>query len=160
MTRFAIFAAAALTATSAAAYTGVSPTILAEVESLLEKEGYEQYKIEQFSDDQVTELYLASTSTDTENEKQGRIDAILSEVVDPDAEVILVTPEEAARIQAERDADTSVEEAVQASLDSLGYDVDVTALTDAQVAELYFLTTSESEMEMQKSEIETIINNG
>ncbi|SDY56942.1 hypothetical protein SAMN05444004_10221 [Jannaschia faecimaris] len=160
MTRFTVVTAAALTATSAAAYTGVSPTIVESVETTLAGAAYEGYSVEQMSDAQVLEIYLATTSTDNVNAGTGRIDAVLAELRDPEAETVVVTPEEAARIKAARDAEPSVVETVQAQMNTRGIEIDVSTLTDAQVAELYFLTSSESESQQQRTEIETIIANG
>lgn len=153
---FAVTAAAALTATSAVAYTGVSPTIASQVEAELAGGEYEGYSIEQFSDRQVVEIYLALTSTDTESAADKRIAGVLEEVSDPDAEVIVLTPEEAAARDA-MEPGTAVEASVQDMLDTMGFQVSVDDLSDAQVAELFFIASEEGQ-EANRETAETIIN--
>lgn len=159
MTRMNILAATAitaLTATSAVAYTGVSPTIAAQVENKLETGGYDDYAIGQFSDRQVIELYLAMTSAEDDAASNERIEGVLAEVSNPNAKTIVLTPEEAAARDA-MEPGTAVAASVQDMLDTMGFTVNVDDLNDGQVAELYFLQ-SESGQEASRETAETIIN--
>ncbi|SFI86278.1 hypothetical protein [Jannaschia pohangensis] len=156
MTRFGIIAAATLTATSAFAYTGVSPTIVAEVEQVLETE-YSDYTIEQLNDQQVIEIYLASTSTDDGSTKRNRIEAVLADESPMSA---AVETRRAAAVEGDfmvYEGENSIVTSVQNFLTSEGFEVDASTLTDAQVAELYFLATS-SNGSTDAQDIEAILS--
>ncbi|PWJ18226.1 hypothetical protein [Jannaschia seohaensis] len=145
-------------ASSAVAYTGVSPSILSSVESIIEEQGL-SVDVTTLSDEQVLEIYSAG-QVDDANQRITLIRGALDE------------ENYASRMITERREDlTMVDEAtglapmgensvvisVKNYLETEGFMVDASTLTDRQVAEIYFLAYSDSD-EDHRDAIETILN--
>ncbi|MEL6585514.1 MAG: hypothetical protein AAFY65_06220 [Pseudomonadota bacterium] len=158
MKRFSIFAAALMTATSAAAYTGVSPQIVTNVESTLQEVGLANVDVTTLSDEQVIEIY-AVTQGVSDADKNDAIKAALDgEGYGADLtqrRVILVDPDDIDGLMPM--GENSVEMSVQNWLNINGFEVDTETLTDAQIAELYFVAFS-SDAAQKQNIAQTIID--
>ncbi|WP_371154713.1 hypothetical protein [Jannaschia sp. 2305UL9-9] len=148
MNRIALITAATLSLTAPAmAYTGVSPTMVSDVESILAEAGKSNVAVSSLSDEQVVEIYFAGQGEDG-NERNLKIESALegegyrtiterrATLTDMDAETGLMPAGE-----------SSVVISVQNWLDKRGYEADASTLTDAQVAEIYFLAFSGDDMD-------------
>ncbi|WP_220750661.1 hypothetical protein [Jannaschia sp. AI_61] len=159
MKRFAIIAAATIAATGPAlAYTGVSPSLIANAEATLSEAGINNVDMTQLSDEQIIEIYFAGQE-DSAGDRNLKIEAAL----DGMGESRTIT--ERRVILSEADAsglmpsgENSVVTSVQNFLDTQGFDVDASTLTDAQVAQLYFMGYSDDSNEFNRDQIETLLN--
>ncbi|MGB3406965.1 MAG: hypothetical protein WBA67_05670 [Jannaschia sp.] len=157
MTRFTILTAATLAMTAPAfAYTGVSPTMVTAVETILAENGINDVVLSSLSDEQVVELYAAGQSDD--GQELTKIRAVLND------EGVSRTITEQRMTMTEADerglmpaGEDSVTMSVQNFLDRRSMTVDASTLTDAQVAELYFLAFS-GDTEATDAEIEAILS--
>jgi hypothetical protein len=144
-------AAAALCAGPALAYTGVSPTIAAEVDQILLSQGFNDVEPTSLTDQQVIEIYLLS-----QNDNEGDIRQSIATTIEGDGLARSYT--ETAPAMAERgvmieEGENSVARTVGNWLQSEGLIAadETVALTDRQVAELYFIAFG-SMSEGEKSE--------
>lgn len=159
MTRILLMTAAAtaLTATAATAYTGVSPSLLASARNVAEEVGLD-VDFTRLTDEQVIEIYAAGQGNDAGEQLQlvraavegtGALDDVTAR------RVILVDPDETGLMPM---GENSVVTSVQNWLNGQGYEVDVSTLSDNQVAELYFLAFSNPDMgQPSGAEIDAIL---
>ena len=152
-------AAALALAAPAYAYTGVSPSMLSSVENILLESGLD-VDMTTLTDEQVVEIFAAGQQADA-NDQINMIKAAL----DADNYSSRAITERRV-ILTERDATTGLEPAGEASvvasvqnyLDANSFDVDASTLTDAQVAEIYFLAFGQEQNQTNRDEVETILN--
>ncbi|PTX56133.1 hypothetical protein C8N43_0784 [Litoreibacter ponti] len=157
MPRALIIAGAAATiATSTFAYEGASDTMVDSVDEILNRAGYD-VPVTSLTDQQIVEIYLAGNSSMSPAERTQRIETVLeNEAV---TATILKTDED-------RDwglvvtGEHSVKTSVQNYLDRVGLDVDADALTEEQVAQIYFAAFgSDGSPASRLDQIEDIISN-
>ena len=158
MKRFALLTATALTLSAPAfAYTGVSPTMVSAAENILIENGFTDVAVGSLSDEQIVEIYAAGQAADSGNEKL-KIEAVLADEgvsrVITERRVVLTEADASGLMPA---GESSVVVSVQNFLDARGFEADASTLTDAQIAELYFLAYG-SDMSPEQDEIETILN--
>ncbi|UWQ20036.1 hypothetical protein [Jannaschia sp. W003] len=159
--------ALALAATGAQAYTGVSPTLLADAQRTVSELGLD-VDFDALTDEQVIEIYFAG-SEDMASEKIRKIEAALNGegtarailerrvvVRDVNGDGTVGFDENGLMPQGEN----SVVASVQNYLDVNGFDVDASTLTDAQVAEIYLTAFGDQEngMEPSRDRIETFLD--
>lgn len=159
MNRIIAIATATMLATPALAYTGVSPTMVAAVESYLEQAGLNQVAVTSLTDEQVIEIYALSTSNDGTDIQ--RIKAALDgegysrTITDRRMVIVGDDADETGLFRAGMENSTVA--SVQNWLDKNGYEVDASALSDAQIAELYLLAFGDESEGNQSDRVETII---
>lgn len=156
--RCMLVAAAISTALASTAFAshGASHTIVDDVDSILERAGF-QVPVSSLTDQQIVEIYLAGTSPDSATERNKRIESILK------AQSISATGLKKAK---SKDwglvvtGENSVETSVQNFLDRAGLDADASALSDDQVADIYFAAFgSDDDMTTHRTRVEWILGN-
>ena len=160
MTRFAaITAAATLMATSAMAYTGVSPTMLSSVTDILDESGF-SVDITTLTDEQVIEIYAAGqggTSNEQINKIRAALDGEGQSRVITERRVIIVGDDADEEGLFRPGMENSVTASVQNWLDKNGYEVDASMLSDAQLAEIYLYIYGGSDKSNDENFVDRII---
>jgi hypothetical protein len=140
-------------ATAAFAYEGTSTQMQAAVANILQEEGL-NIPVNSLTDQQVVDIYLADTSSDDQGERRQRIDNALEGegltrmAVDANQEMIMKWYVE---------GENSVVISVQKYLGTLGIEADASTLTDAQVAEIYFIAFGSDESG-KKAAVENVLS--
>ena len=144
--------AAAAMATSAFAYTDASDSMVEAVRGTLTEVGVEATMVEELTDGQIASIYMASTSEMDDAQLEQEVKKFLSnEQLDAEAETGVNVG-----INVDGGAN-SMMQIVDNLLTDSGFEVDVTTLTDSQIAAIYLAATSTDDESREKQKIEAIL---
>ena len=136
-------AALALTASSAIADDQLRTQLQNELDS-----SSIMIDVSQLSDEQVSELHFATTSTDDHGERKNKVEAVLLDagyMTMNMGDATMFVPADIIKVE------------VQEGMAQYGYELDVSALSNPEIAELYMALNKADEIEVKNS-IESVLN--